>query len=239
MLLTYGTYSFPENETEIGVVSRESLRGKFGQRTGYRERWQVKTRLSGADSAAITSAIQSLEASLLDGYSLTLYTDSGTTSSAHALANNTTLGGVKVASIVYPDGRGAEYSTFRNVVVEFEAEVLTSLGGLVEFDDNLEFIGGGPRFEFIETLAGPPVKVLAAQQTTYKGMQSGNAVGIGGYPGIPAPVFPEHEHISRRRIRKGSPQYDNGGQWAFPVSWSYEFEASQPLPFIIPSPPAI
>lgn len=238
MLIAYGSYSHPENETELVSIVKDVLRGTFGQRTGTREQWTLRGRLAAASVSELSTAIAALEAAhASDGLNLTLYTDSGSTSSAHAIQSGRTLGGVKVTGLRYPDGKGAEYSTWRTYEVTYEAEYLSQTGGLDTYAESIEQIGGGPRDEYVTVLQGPPVKVRVAQQTTFKGRQTGRAVGIGAYPTFPPPVWPQHEHVDRRQLMRDAPQYDNGGQHKFGISWSYEFEAVGPLGTPSSAPP--
>lgn len=229
MLLKYGSYSHPENEVEV-LFSADVLRGEFGQRIGEHWTWTINGRLSGSTQAEITTAIASLEnAHATDGGDLLLYTDSGTTLSRHFQYSSSSRGGVKVARLSYPDGRGAEYSTYRNYQVVYEYDVLSTQGGLVSYQQAIEEIGGGPRIEYVHTVVGAPVKVMVGQQTTFKGTQSGSAVGVGSWPVFPQPMWPAHEHRDRRRQLRADAQYDNTGQYSFPISWNYEFESSGPL----------
>lgn len=230
MLLVYGSYSHPLNETSV-VIDANVTRGPFGQRIGSKWTWTVEGRLSGTSQAEIDAAVLALEvAHQSDGGNLALYKDSGATDpTAHVRNSNETLGGVKVAKLSYPNGKGAEYSGWRTYQVIYEYDILSSLGGLDSWSETVEVSGGGPRFEWVETLDGPPVKVVACRQTTYRGAQSGSAVGIGAYPQFPQPNWPDAEHVDRRKRNRGSPAYDAGGQSRFPISWSYEFESDQPL----------
>lgn len=228
MLLTYGTYSHPENETEISI-SQEAVRGPFGQKTGYKARWTVSGRLAGSTVAELRAAIAALETAHADGYDLKLWEDSGVTLSAHNLISGSAIGGVKVVSLGYPDGRGAEYSTFRNYTAVYEAEFITGSGGMVSWDEALQLYGGGPRFVFTEQIQGPPIKEYICQATTFKASQSGSAVAMGTWPNFPPPAFPQHEHIDQRMQVRLTPQYDNGGQSRFGIQWSYAFESSGPI----------
>ena len=230
MLVKFGSYSHPENETQISPISLNVTRGPTGLRTSVKQQWTVKGRLAAASVAALTTAIQALEAAhASDGYDLVLYEDSGSTASAHAIESARTIGGVKVVSLTYPEGRGAEYATFRNYEVTYEAETLSSIGGIDSWRESVELWGGGPAFEFVEPVDGAPVKVWTKQKTSYKASQSGNAVGIGTWPSFPTPLFGQHEHVDRRKKMRGTPEYDGAGQSRYPISWSYEFESASPL----------
>jgi len=228
MKLYYGDYLYPENECEIGIA-QTSKYGQYGQKIGYTVRWTIRGRLSADTPELLTVAITALEQAQVDGRNLLLYTNSGAASS-HGIFSGNTVGGVKAESLNYPNGVGAEYSTFRTFEVTYTAEIsLPEGGGQVSYNETLQFTGGGPRFSFIECIQGPPYKTVDCQQTSYKASQSGSATGLGNWPNFPPPAFPEHEHIDRRVQARMTPQYNNGGATQFQINWSYEFEAAQSM----------
>ena len=85
----------------------------------------------------------------------------------------------------------------------------------------------------MELLSGPPQKQLLNEQTTYKCVQSGQAVGNLSYPFFPSPLFPGAimpdqtmtEGDSPKRVGAiGSPAWV---EW--PIRWRYVFESATPL----------
>jgi len=137
---------------------------------------------------------------------------------------------VQVRTLSYPEGRGAEYATYRTYEIVYAAEVpATTNPGLIAWNETLAFTGGGPRFELITCLNGPPVRVTVAEQTPFRCVQSGSASGYGTWPSYSTPLFPQHEHRDRRRQDKSTPQYHGQGRARYPIRWSYEFEAATPL----------
>jgi hypothetical protein len=133
----------------------------------------------------------------------------------------------------FPEGRGAEYSTFRNYTIVLEAEVLDTSATIVNWHEVLSFQGGGPQFAFLETINGPPQKQLLKQFTTFRATQAGEATGHLGYPVAAAPLWPAAEHTTSRQIRyelpkragpPGSPTYTQ-----YRVTWSYSYEDAGPL----------
>ena len=230
MLLRYGSYSHSAGETEI-AISKTAVVAATGVREGYVERWAIRGRLSGLTVSDLSAAVQALEsAHSADGQDLLLYLADGTTASAHGLRSGETLSGVQVRSLSYPDGRGAEYATYRTYEVVYAAEVsATTNPGLIAWNETLAFTGGGPRFEFITCLNGPPVRVVVAEQTPFRCVQSGSALGYGTWPTYSTPLFPQHEHRDRRRQDKSTPQYHGSGRARYPIRWSYDFEAATAL----------
>lgn len=233
MYLKYGNYQHSANEASV-VISKEGLFSESGIARGVRERWQIQGRLQAADQAALGNAI----AALTTAYSqqaqdVAFYLDNGQ-KTAHAINNAATAGGVRVVSPPsFPEGRGAEYSTFRNYAIVLEAELPDPAATLLSWTEVLSFKGGGPQFGFLEPINGLPQKQWFKQFTSFRVAQSGQAVGLWGYPLPPAPLWPEAEHVDQREVRYELPRRRGSGGSAtyaeFKVSWSYTFQDAGPL----------
>jgi hypothetical protein len=137
---------------------------------------------------------------------------------------------VRVKSLDFPRGDGAEYSTFRTYRITLEADFPDTAGNLLEYAEALDFEGtGGPRRVFLEVLEGLPQEQIGTERTTTRATQHGRAVGYGTYPVPPPPVWPAAELPHRRRISLRTPERV-GNQFArYPVEWHYAFEAVVPL----------
>lgn len=231
MYLQYGSYQHAANECAV-VISREGLFSEDGIPLGFRERWEIQGRLQAANQPGITAAITALEnAYAVDGRDIGLYLDDGT-ATAHHLTSNATAGGTRVVMPPsFPEGKGAEYSTFRNYALAVEGILVDTTHPILSWVESLNFTGGGPQFGFLETLNGAPQKQLLKQATTYKATQQGQAVGHGSYPFVPAPIWPAAEHVHLREIVYQTPvrKGPSGLQTEFPVRWSYTFESELPL----------
>jgi hypothetical protein len=232
MYLKYGTYRHADNEVSV-VISKEGL-FTSGLSRGVRERWSIAGRLQAADQAGLTAAIDALAAAYsVQGQDVAFYRDNDQPTS-HAISSAATNGGVRVVvPPSFPEGKGAEYSTFRNYTIVLEAELLDPSATLVSWHESLSFSGGGPQFAFLEPINGLPQKQLLKQFTTFRAAQAGEAVGYLGYPVPPPPLWPDAEHAGARQIRyelpqrmgpPGRPVYTH-----FKVSWSYSFEDAGPL----------
>jgi hypothetical protein len=132
----------------------------------------------------------------------------------------------------YPEGDGAEYTTYRTYNISLEAEYLTQLG-VESYTETYDFSGGGEAWVMVETITGPPLRQTVRQQTPYRCTQSGSSVGGGARPSPPPPAFPSVEHVNERRITYGTPQFLRNGNIQYPLSWSYSFESATPL-FALP-----
>ena len=231
MILRYGSYTHADAEVSVSINKTPTFNG-IGQRKGYAERWTVQGILHAADAASLRTALDSLESAYsVDGLDLVLYASDGS-SVRHAMRNNGSPQGVRITDFGYPEGDGAEYTTYRTYQFTAEAEYVTNLA-LDTYSESYEFSGGGERWVLIETITGPPIRQTTQQQTPYRCRQTGNAVGTGGRPAVPPPAFPSAEHTDQRQITYGTPQYLRNGNTMYPVSWSYSFESPTPL-FALP-----
>jgi hypothetical protein len=199
-----------------------------------RERWDIQGRLQAADQATLSAAITALETAYsVPGQDVGFYFDDGAPTT-HLIRSADTIGGVRVVVPPgYPQGKGAEYSTFRGYAIALEAELADDRAGLLNWHETLGFKGGGPQFGFLEPINGLPQKQLLKQFTTFRATQSGEAVGYLGYPSPAAPIWPEAEHINQREIRYELPRRSgppaSASYTQFKVTWSYTFEDAGPL----------
>ncbi len=233
MYLKYGTYRHADNEASV-VILKEALFGPGGMIRGVRERWTIQGRLHAADQAGLTAAIDALTAAYgVPDRDVAFYTDDDQLTS-HAIATADANGGVRViVPPSFPEGKGAEYSTFRNYNVVLEAELLDPDATIVNWHETISFSGGGPQFAYLETIDGTPQKQLLKQFTTFHATQNGEATGAFAYPVPAIPLWPVAEHVDRRQVRfdppkrsgpPGQPTYTE-----FKVSWTYTFEDAAPL----------
>jgi len=231
MILRYGSYTHADSEVSVSI-SKQPTFNTIGLRKGYIERWQVRGILHAADADTLRTAIETLEAGYgADNYDLVLYASDGVTV-RHAMRNAGSPGGVRVMQLDYPEGDGAEYTTYRTYNISLEAEYLTQLG-VESYTETYDFSGGGEAWVMVETITGPPLRQTVRQQTPYRCTQSGSSVGGGARPSPPPPAFPGVEHVNERRITYGTPQFLRNGNIQYPLSWSYSFESATPL-FALP-----
>ena len=235
MLLRYGNHTHAAGECAV-QISRVSLLSEAGVPYVLRERWTIDGFLQAAEGAALTAAIDALLAAYaLPGQDLVLLMPDGTTPSSHRLLAAETVGGPRVLAVHFPHGRDGEYSTSRRYRIEVEADVpiVSPDTVLLAWHEWVGFTGGGPRFVYLPTLAGPPVKQVVAAATPYRGIQAGHAVGYAGWPLAPDPLWPAAEHVDRRRLIHVTPR--RSGPAAAPVftqfetRWHYEFESDVAL----------
>jgi hypothetical protein len=233
MYLKYGDYRHAAGEASV-MISKQGLFTEAGLPRGVRERWDIQGRLQAASQADLTTAINALTAAYaVQGRDVGFYFDNDQPSS-HQIDSSETNGGVRVVvPPSFPQGKGAEYSTFRNYTLALEAELLDAGAGLIGWNERLNFSGGGPQFAFLQPINGPPVKQLLRQATPYRATQTGEAIGYQVYPVPAAPLWPDAEHLHQREIHYELPKRMGPAESAtytqFKVTWSYRFEAATPL----------
>jgi hypothetical protein len=235
MFLRYGSHTHAAGECAV-QIARRSLFNEAAVAYAIRERWTIEGYLQAADATALTAAIDALVAAYAQpGQDLVLLMPDGSTPSSHRLLATETLGGPRVVSLQFPHGKDGEYSTYRRYRIEVEADipVISADTVLLSWHEWLGFVGGGPLFVYLSTLAGPPVKQVVSAQTPYRAIQEGHAVGYAGWPLPPDPLWPTAEHMERRRIVRHAPRRSGpAGIQAythFETRWRYEFESDASL----------
>ncbi|MBL8829556.1 MAG: hypothetical protein JNM18_21435 [Planctomycetaceae bacterium] len=236
MILAYGSYRHALAETGI-AIQRETQFATNGVPRALRERWRIDGVLQAESPEMLTRAIHELQhAYSRHAQDLTLYLPDGTTPTAHVILSRDTIGGVRVARPPsFPQGRGAEYSTYRSYTIELEADLPVSreTNLLLRWEEVLTFAGGGPRWVYLATLAGPPVRQQVQESTPYRATQSGRAVGLREYPTPAAPIWLAAWHQDTSTITRRLPRRVGSGAAAsetdFEVTWLYQFESASPL----------
>lgn len=241
MYIKYGSYQHLDAECSV-VIDKTPVYSDRGKLDYTRETWTISGELQASSQAALTTAINALQTAYgSNGHDLGLYLDNGTATS-HILPSGRCLGGTRITRFSFPQGRGAEYATFRNYQITVEGDFrsqnqLQAGGGggavnsdnLLEWEESLTFMGGGPRFGFLIPLNGLPQKQLLSQATPYSAVQAGRAVGSITWPLPSAPLWPDAEHVDERRIDKRGPKRLNTLLRGYEIVWQYNFESAVPL----------
>lgn len=241
MYLKYGNYTHETGECAI-VIQKESVLNAENNKVGWKEMWQISGMLRGADASELTSKIRALETAYgVNGRDLILLNDDGS-ETAHKLISNQSLTGVMITRLDYPEGAGAEYTTFRNyrIIAECDISILEvfsqpglgkgkgrgGAGITLTYNEVISTRGsGGPRVVLLETIGGGVIKQVVSNETIQYRIQSGTATGMYGYPAVPPPLEPANEIADRRVIQKEIPTSisPHGKETIYKISWSYEF----------------
>jgi len=229
MFLQYGSYIHDTNEAAV-TIARVPQYNEGGIQTGFRETWRIRGILQAATADLLSISIRLLNVAYsIQDRNIGLFFDNGFPT-AHVLLSSRTLGGIRVVDGPnWPEGEGAEYSTFRTYEITLEGDVPDRRIGLLAWTESITFSGGGPRFVMQQPLNGIPVRQKVAEATPFQAQQVGAAVGHFSYPIASAPLWPADEHRDQRRIERGQPKRHGNGYAEFPIQWSYSFEAAAPL----------
>jgi len=226
MILNYGSYAHADAECSISIT-RESIKGDQGQPVGIRESWQIRGRKNASDQASLNTALIALEKAYgVNGQDIYLSLNAGG-SSVHRITSDETVNGVIVESLSYPNGTGAQFTTFRDYEITVSAELSNdqfggSEGQTLNFSESIVYNGsGGPRYVVKETLGGPPVRQPLTQQTIQTVVQSGMAEAIRQYPQPSRPIRPDY---MPERYQVVNTTRSGGGQTRLVTRWSYTFQ---------------
>lgn len=232
----FGSYAHDPGEVEYSIRKRALLTDR---KTPYAH--MVRVDMAGMLVGSGTSEIEAKLTNMIDAYSsdnkdFSIKLGDSDTNSIISITSSETNGGVRVVEPVsYPSNVNAVHTTYMPYTVSLEAEVPISnpATAIRSFVETLEFAGGGPRRGWLEPIYGRPVRQQLKQQTIYKAIQRGQAVGLYARPIIPLPIWPFAlvERNPRRAIDNGRP-YGGGSDATtmdFSVSWQYEFESDRPL----------
>lgn len=223
----YGDYSFEDNNV-YAAWRQEPMMSDSGVQIGYREVVDLFGRMSGDTQAELTTGITALrEALSQNGKNLVLLENAGSNSAINIISGNS-LGGVQVKNIAMPDLKDAQYATYVDFTVTFEAEFLTTSLQYDTFEDSLTVTGnGGPRRVVLEG-AYQTIEQITRQQTAVTAVQFGTATVIGGRPfNFPPMLFPGllQNPEDSRTVSVGR----TNGKVMYTLRWSYQYLSADPM----------
>lgn len=223
MFAKYGSFQHDANEADVTY----SIRTSYSPR-GNRD---IETRSvsftgvlipSSASQANIDADAVALEAAYATGgKDFGFFTDASALTHI-SLPNSGAIGGVRVLSVAWPEGNGAEFATGRTYQITLEAQYLAT-AGLLAFSESTSTTGdGGPVVQHFPLLNGSPEEQQIWPSSTIKATQNGDASSSLGYPAAPGRLF-SNEHRDRRRVSRSASE--DRGRTIFRTSWSYSFES--------------
>lgn len=227
--LRYGNHQHQPGEVEY-ARSRETQYTDDDQPMIVRDRWDLNGWLIGTSTTDIQNKLRTLVTAYgRHNQRIGLFDDAG--NMLIGLQPSETISGIKVTRPPsLPDNRNAAHVTFLPyaITVEGEIPIQGSANMVVEFNETLDFEGGGPLFGHVETIDTLPQKQRRRAATVYRAVQQGEAVGLFSRPVVPAPLWPS-ALVGFPRVRKGRPVRRGNALTLWPVSWSYVFESATPL----------
>ena len=241
MFFVYGDYTHALNEAGLAISAQTQFSSQ-GVEQSTRYAWSLTGYLQAETQAELTTAIEAMQAAYnVHGCNAGLYFDVNSPT-AHQVNSSQTIGGVRVSKKPsFQEWRGGEYSTFRSYALELEFDLppQSLVSGFLEWEETLSFSGGGPRWLYLPTLNGLPVRQQVQEYTAYRVTQTGRAVGQFAYPLPNYPIWPQAWHQDQGGIMRKAPTRLGGGTGLtdvnYEVTWSYEFESALPLAGL-PSP---
>lgn len=225
--LQYGAYRHDDFEVTVSI-QRQAIDAGGGRYVGVTETWNVTGRLYADDPAALRLRVLALEAAYATWHrDLVLYGDNNLV--LHELRNRGSTTGVKiVVPISYPDGTGAQYSTFRDYTFTATADYPVGNGLVLrDFQESIRRSGGHRRLVALECAVGPADVQVVCQQTAYRVAQSGSATAYRGLPSAPPPYWPQW--LESADVVDVAPQRANGELSGAGVQWNYTFVSPVPL----------
>lgn len=229
MYLKYGSYSHQLDEAAVSISKSRNF-SKQGLMVGYNETWRITGKIVGTDVSDLTSKLYALEAAYnKTDQDIYLLTDAGG-STAHRLISAETASGVKPISFSYPEGNGAEYTTYRTYEIIVEAKMdadegNSDNGNLISYNQQISVSGtGGPQFVIRTPRYGQPVYQQVSRASPISVSQSGSSIGNKYYPAPESPIYPQYLHPESHAITRHSPKDETReGKRNFEINWSYNF----------------
>lgn len=221
IFLKYGSYSHAGGEASI-TIERQALLSEQGVPYGYTERWGILGMLTGTNAANVTTKINSLVlAYSQNNKDIGLYLATGTATS-HILRNRDTISGTRVVQLPsFPEGKGAEYTSFRTYAIAVEGQVESKASILLASAETITKEGtGGPNWGYLVPLDGAIIAQEFSQKTVISVTQAGEAMGLGYFPTPNAPIWPQNEHEPSRQIVQVRPNFNSQTRR---VTWRYVF----------------
>ncbi|MCH7989758.1 MAG: hypothetical protein IID46_11510 [Planctomycetes bacterium] len=224
--LKYGDHTHDLADAAI-VINRTNTFSENNKRTGYIETWTIDGFLQADTQDAIGTKINTLK----DAYdkdnetAVLLFEDGSETN--HKLDTADSVSGVRVRLVDFPEGRGAEYSTFRSYRIVIDAEFADD-AGIIQLVETLTFTGGGSKFLHKQTLIGLPQKQFVAQNIPFRVTQAGFSVGHLFWPNPLPPIFPndlKNEESSTVKTGPENVYAKTHKATHFRTSWNYAFES--------------
>lgn len=231
MIFQWGSYQHQPNECGLKIRNRQVF-DKFGRVMASIVEYHVIGAIIGTSQADITSKLSSLESAYINsGFKdIKLLEDDASTETQHTLLNSETFGGTHCVHFDYPEGpwkMGPEYANRRTYYIVLRGEKRYG-NGLYAWTERLSIRGtGAPKWRYMPSMTGAPVRQDLQQQTPFYYVQQGMAIGRYARPAPPTPIFPTIEHGDMREVSFVTPEEIRvNGADKYAVTWRYVMEAT-------------
>ncbi len=230
MYCKFGTFQHPDNEAIVTSVTKQVSHNNRGGPDMVT--WQIVVRgvLIPSDpptQAKLTTLINALEAAYLPIQRFFFrdfgFFDDNDNLTPHRLDSASSISGVRVVSLGYPEGTGAEYATGRTYEIVLEADYHAAVG-LLSFSESTSITGtGAAKVVWRHCINASPVQQQVYPATSVKGTQRGEEVRSDGFASPPGRLF-GGEHSDRRGVQKSIA--DDRGRKVYRTTWNYNFESN-------------
>lgn len=246
MYVKVGNFQFAPHEATFSGVEIKSDHTPRGLRSTVTITMHVEGEICvpssvppGQEQQHITNRLaQIISATSQDFVDVGLYHDDGTPT-VHYLPNNDpyNLSGNQFIYWRWPETKEGEYITGRRFAFGVRAVVQHSYSEILEYQDNLRFIGsGGPEYEWRKSPVYGYYPVLVSPSSMQTVMHYGRAVGVSVRPSAPSPFFLPPFERSRSRVIEKQGFKRLGQSYMFPeTKWSYVYDLPVPNTLIAPT----
>ena len=236
MILKWGSYAHDNNEVWFDL-KKHPMYADIGTRIGWTELWTIWGVLIGTDHANLLTKMTALQnAYAVNRLNLVFYHDDGTTPTGHGVNDADTIGGTRVVDFSWLDTRHDELVLRRSYQIVVQADLYDTDDEILSWHESIQRIGDGLAIEkWLWTLTGPPVQQTVQQFSTFKYIQSGEAVGKTAYPLAATPLWPANLHKEESLVAVETPTYRDGDTTKYPIHWRYVFENAAALTPFVPS----
>lgn len=241
MILKYGAYAHEQDEVGIYGADYQNVISDLREVRGSRVTFQLRGTLISADHATLLTDMAALQAAYdTQGQDLKLFENDGTTPAYHELLQSNVLGDVIVrrfrwtAGVQGQWGVGTELTRVRSYDIIVEGDSLDTSVDILKWTERIEETGGNTKWRYIESLTGTPLAQDLVQNSTWRYVQQGMAVGRATWPSPPGPPtgWSTYEHQELRKIGKTTPRYFGGtagDQDSFMITWEYHYSSDVAL----------
>ena len=231
MYFKYGSYKHADNEVDLTMITSVRMRSPRNRLVFTRWTLTCMGHFCESGQSAIKTKIEALRNAYIDDNKTAgLYHDDGTPS-GHMLKNNTSIGGVKVVTLDWPRGGAGEYATGRTYRVVLQADYLNAEDQTYSFRETVQIMGTSDGdWDMILTPYGRPIPAQNHRYLPATIIQSGEIIGVQGWPILPAPMGNMMEHRDRRLVIHKSPKSMNRRlNMFYTTSYRYVFSTIGPV----------
>ena len=229
MYCKFGNFQHPDNEAIVTSFTKRTSHNNRGSADIETRQITLRGVLIPSDpptQAKLTTLINALEAAYLPIQRFFFrdfgFFDDLNNLTPHRLDSASSISGIRVVSLSYPDGGNAEYATGRTCEIVLEADYHAAVG-LLSFSESTSITGtGAAKNVWRHCINASPVQQQVYPATSVRGTQRGEEVRSDFLANPPGRLF-GGEHSDRRGVQKTIG--DDRGRKIYRTTWNYNFES--------------